>query len=583
MESIDKAVNLAKYEDKSIAPETRFGCVLYLDHVSIDHRGTSIIKEAHIMVKRGEAVGLVGPSGIGKSTLLKALCGVLGPEWVIHWQDSKVFEQPIPQSEATWQSLRGKRLAYMPQDALASFVPRRTLENQIKEICQAIGLSWTAGLERIQDLAKSLDLSLDFLKLYPQELSGGMIQRVALLVALLPKPELLLADEPTAALDLERQIALVELLKRVTKETGCALLFVTHQKELLTHLGGRIYEIREGVLNLVNNHQGALSLDGSSVNSNPVNSSSVNHRGESLAVDTNRSVSRWGKPLAKDTNEVGAAPLLEFKHVSITYGKGEKHFQAVSDVSLQIQSGEWVGLVGPSGAGKSSLFKIACGLLQQYEGSAYLDGHDVRSISLAQLGTIVQPIFQQPQSAFNPKKTLRWSLEAARSSRRDIFHKDKSDEKCCVPTSSHYILDAKERDMSIEEAALESVLLPVPYGDKYMSQLSGGEGQRAAIARALISNPKLLLCDEITSALDRQTALEIIAYLKYIKESSHIGGLIITHDLDFVRALCHRMYVIGQGRIVESGAVEELLTKPKSDILKRLMEAFRYVKRAPTK
>ncbi|MDY3974132.1 MAG: ATP-binding cassette domain-containing protein [Veillonella caviae] len=582
MESIDKAVNLAKYEDKSIAPETRFGCVLYLDHVSIDHRGTSIIKEAHIMVKRGEAVGLVGPSGIGKSTLLKALCGVLGPEWAIRWQDSKLFEQLIPQSEAAWQSLRGKRLAYMPQDALASFVPRRTLENQIKEICQAIGLSWTTGLERIQDLAESFDLSLEFLKLYPQELSGGMIQRVALLVALLPKPELLLADEPTAALDLERQIALVELLKRVTKETGCALLFVTHQKELLTHLGGRIYEIKEGALNLVNNYQGALPLNGSSVNSKLVNSSSMDHRGASLAVGTNRSVSRRSRPLVKDTNEVGDVPLLEFKQVSITYGKGAKRFQAVSDVNLQIQSGEWVGLVGPSGAGKSSLFKIACGLLQQYEGSAYIDGHDVRSISLAQLGAIVQPIFQQPQSAFNPKKTLRWSLEAARSSRRDIFHKDKPAEKYCVPTSSHYILGAKETDMSIEEA-LESVLLPTPYGDKYMSQLSGGEGQRAAIARALISNPKLLLCDEITSALDRQTALEIIEYLKYIKESSHIGGLIITHDLDLVRALCSCMYVMGQGRIVESGTVEELLMKPKSDILKRLMEAFRYVKRVPTK
>lgn len=531
--------------DMMSSDKKTYGCVLYLDHMSIDHDGTSILNDAHLMVKRGETVGIVGPSGAGKSTFLKALCGVLDSRWTIRWQHSKLFEEPVPQSEDQWHALRGKRLAYMPQDAMASFVPRRTLESQLKEICKAIQLDWTVAQERIVILAKSLDLSPQVLHLYPRELSGGMIQRVALLVALLPKPELLVVDEPTAALDLERQIALVELLKRITKETGCALLFVTHQRELLTHLGGRIYELINGVFQPFQIQPGEETVKQKATDDSLKISDNLEKTADSERI----------KEVKDFTSEQAQqSPLLSLEHVSISYGHRAKRFQAVQDVSLTVHRGEWVGLVGPSGAGKTSLFKVICGLQNEYNGTVTIEGTHIKTLTLEQLGAIVQPIFQQPQSAFNPKRTLRWSLEEAGQSK-------------------------SKRDWL---TMLQSVLLPSQYGSKYIRELSGGEGQRAAIARALMSNPKLLLCDEITSALDTETALEIMEYLKQVQQEYGVAGLIITHDLAVVKSLCTRMYVMDEQQIVESGDVRSLLQHPKSDTLKKLVEAFRYVNRLET-
>lgn len=559
------------------------GCVLYLNHMQIEGPEGVVLEEAHLMVKRSERVALVGPNGSGKSTLLKALCGVLKSGWSIQWHKSKLFGRPIPSSEAQWHALRGKRLAYMPQDGFASFVPRRTLLSQIQEICKAIELPWEEGLKRSQSLAKSLDLDWDSIYLYPQELSGGMIQRVALLVALLPQPELLLVDEPTAALDLTRQIVLVELLKKVTKETGCALLFVTHQKELLTHLGGRIYEIKDKKLQLLADegaqqfHIGrsvkekyvkekdinAEDIKAKNINMEDIKAKDINAedikeedieaadiKAEDIIVNHGDEVERFTKQCLPDKV---VRPLLHMKDISISYTQGKDRFEAVKQVNLSVMPGEWVGLIGPSGAGKSSLFKVACGLYDAYEGCIEIKGQNIRKLTLAQLGQIMQPIFQQPQSAFHPKRTLEWSLREVQGA-------------------------------TIEgeaEAALGKVLLSSTYKSKYITEFSGGEGQRAAIARALMSGPELLLCDEITSALDPHTAEEIIAYLQRVKGESNVSGLIITHDLEVVRSLCSRMYVMDHHEIVETGEVASLLNNPQSDTLKKLLEAFHYVNRQP--
>lgn len=529
--------------------------ILNIQDLCISLDGQPLLKNACVAVPRGAAIGIVGPSGIGKTTFIKSLIGALGEQWSVDWGSSTMFGEPVPQSEAQWHAIRGKRITYMAQDASSAFVPRRTMLAQLKEICKAIDLPWNEGLQRIQNLLQRLDLPESCINSYPGELSGGMLQRLALLVALLPKPDLLIADEPTASLDLIRQVQMVELLKEVTAETGCALLFVTHRKELLGHLSSHIYELKEGELRplLMEDTCETSVSDGTSESGQ-----SSDNAGNvvQLPYESDKTVQLSGKSGESE-------PLLVMNHVSITYNQtnnasaGENSdVEAVKDVSLHVNRGEWVGIIGPSGAGKSSIFKALCQMIHSYEGQIQLAGRELHSLSLPELGKIVQPIFQQPHSAFNPNKKLDWSFGEALTGL------------------------TKNKDTLKEQIHhnLEAVNLPLSYGDKYIDELSGGEGQRAAIVRALMGKPQLLLCDEITSALDPANVNDVLEYLRELKKSASVSGLIITHDLGVAQALCSRIYVMDDGCIVEEGNIQSLMENPKSATMEKLKEAFHYGK-----
>lgn len=503
--------------------------------ISLD--GQQLIDNACLTIPAGAAIGIVGPSGIGKTTFIKALIGALGAQWDVNWGESTLFGKPVPRNEAQWHAIRGKRITYMAQDAAASFVPRRTITAQLKEICKAIDLPWDEGKKRIALLLKRLDLPEQCIDAYPGELSGGMLQRLSLLAALLPRPDLLVADEPTASLDLIRQVQMVELLKDVTAETGCALLFVTHREELLSHLGSYVYELRDGQLRSILDREHALS--------------SVVGEHEFASLEP-----------AQSEPQIQSEPLLVMKNVSITYNRQtdlaltDNSDAAVKNISLHVNRGEWVGIIGPSGAGKTTIFKALCKMLAMYDGTIQLNGHELSSLSLPALGKLVQPIFQQPHSAFNPKKKLGWSFKEA---------------------VTGLVRNKKTLTDQIHHR-LEAVNLPVAYGDKYIGELSGGEGQRAAIVRALMGEPQLLLCDEITSALDKANVNDVLHYLMELKKSAAVSGLIITHDLGVAQALCSRIYVMDKGSVVEEGDIRSLMEQPKSSTMKQLKAAFNYGK-----
>lgn len=546
--------------------------IAHIQNLCISLEGQQLIDNACLTIPAGAAIGIVGPSGIGKSTFIKALIGALGPQWNVDWGDSTLFGKSVPQSEAQWHAIRGKRITYMAQDAAASFVPRRTITAQLKEICKAIELPWSEGQKRIAHLLQRLDLPEQCIDAYPGELSGGMLQRLSLLVALLPQPDLLIADEPTASLDLIRQVQMVELLKDVTAETGCALLFVTHREELLSHLGSYVYELRDGQLRSIVAGAHVLS---STAGEHALFSEAVGCASDSLAPEHKQSDSVSGERVVEAEQTRSASlepsqaeqqtqsePLLVMNNVSITYNpkkdiaNTDNADAAVKNISLHVNRGEWVGIIGPSGAGKTTIFKALCKMLAAYDGTIQLNGHELSSLSLPALGKLVQPIFQQPHSAFNPNKQLGWSFKEAVTG----FITNKG----ALTDQIHH--------------RLEAVNLPVAYKDKYIGELSGGEGQRAAIVRALMGKPQLLLCDEITSALDKSNVNDVLHYLMELKKSAAVSGLIITHDLGVAQALCSRIYVMDKGSVVEEGDIRSLMEQPKSLTMKQLKAAFNYGK-----
>ena len=564
--------------------------IIVLKTLCVSYGEQRVLQNLNLAVGKGEAVSIVGPSGVGKTTLLKTLLGLLPKKASMTYDTAILWGEPWPKSEAAWHELRGKCITYVTQGAMASFSPYFTLEVQCRDLAKAIGLSWEEALERIESLCTALDLTPQILKAYPPELSGGMAQRVALLLALLPKPDILIADEPAASLDMVRQLQLVNLLKKVQQSQGLTLLFVTHQRDLAHCIGDFVYELNEGLLQ---------RLDGGSL---PVESPDT-----TVEALTDSAV----------TVESLAPPLLQIENVWAAYDETDS--PVLAEISMHVKCGEWVALVGLSGAGKSTLFRCLLNWQPLMGGTILYNQKPLAAYSMAELGQIVQPIWQDPQSSFNPRRTVGWSLsesmrhiasnaafkagpkagpKAESNEASKVDFKAKTNSAANRQTMNVQFLSQECTILSAEDRAaltahtsatasmetrveelLKTVNLPSSYSKRYPHSLSGGECQRAAIARAIGNNPSLLLCDEMTSALDSKTQQDVLGVLKQLKQKNQLAGLVITHDLAVAEALCDRVYVLDKGRIVEEGEVATVLTKPQSELAKQLVEARKTLKR----
>lgn len=491
-----------------------------------------VIKDISFTVRKGEIAGLVGESGSGKSTAMLAVTGLLGGRGKVQAQRIEVCgSKPVP----------GRNVAMIFQDTLSCLNPSVTVGRQLAETVRARrGCGRKEAREQSEELLEMVGIRNPSVRMrqYPFELSGGMRQRVVIAAALACEPELIIADEPTTALDAVVQAQILLLLKRIVRETGTSLLLVSHDMGVTAAMCSRVYVM----------HGGRIVESGTveDVFYSPQDA----YTGKLLDDARGRYKRRKASP-----DEV----LLEMKGVSKTFDAGE----GVHDLSLKIHRGEIFALVGESGSGKTTVARILTGMRKEDAGTLSYQGEtlDKRRRMDAFKGR-VQMVFQEPYASLNPALTVRQTLsEALAGGGNDGGkHREKTDAR---------------QDSAEDKIKKMLELTGLSSGDagRYPRELSGGQRQRLGIARALIVEPDLLVCDEALSSLDATTREQILGLLFSIQERIGFACLFISHDIHLVRRVSDRIAVMYGGHIVETGPTKKVCSDPWHPYTKQLVES----------
>ncbi len=532
---------------------------LVVDDLTLDtDAGRVLVDRASFEVHPGEVLALVGESGSGKTTVALALLGFTrrGVNWVsggVRIGDTEVWGRP----EAERRALRGREISYVPQDPATQLNPAHTIGRQLDE---AIERRARTSEERKLDLLTSVGLPAEarILRSYPFELSGGQQQRVAIAMALAVRPRVIVLDEPTTGLDVTTQQRILRLLRGLATSSESAFVYITHDLGAVRELADRVVVMREGVLIEDGEADQVLGVPQQPYTRLLV-ASAPSREGIRLYSGTeDLEQARLLRPPASE--HLAQAPLLQARGIEVTYGGGRKQGHVVlRDLDLEVSAGETLAIVGESGSGKSTFVRAACGLAPVTAGEFVLGGQplprDVRHRNLEQLRS-VQMVYQNPDRSLNPMETVWEAIErSVRSFRRG------------VPRT--------ERTALIEDA-LDRVHLSRGHARKYPYELSGGEKQRVSIARALVGLPKVLVCDEVTSALDASTQAVIIALLGELNAQG-LTVLYVTHDLGAVRSVAHRIAVLREGRICELGDSDRVLDHPTHEYTQELLDATAFV------
>ena len=509
---------------------------------------TQAVKGITFAVEEGEIVGLVGESGSGKSSAALALLGLLpetarvtvekikaGEIDVVPFTGSKKGEGAY---EKALRLIRGKKIAMIFQDPAAYLDPAMRIGKQITETIR--GCRKCTEAEAREEAEELLDMvGIRYpkrrMRQYPFELSGGMRQRVVIAIALACHPRLLIADEPTTALDVTVQRQVLSVLKRAAKETGTAVLLVSHDLGVIASSCSRVLVMREGEI---------------------VEEGSV----EDIFYEPQHPYTRklmedaeklQGRVCRGEEKEM----LLRLDRVTLSY---EKEREAVKELSFALRRGETFGLVGESGCGKTTLARLVTGLLKPEAGHIYFRGEEIGPSAVRsgrrrkERRQRVQMVFQNPYASLNPRMRIGTMLE-------DVL-------------AVNGISGREERKKRVWEA-LEMVGLSREDGEKYPAQFSGGQRQRIAIARAFLLDSELIVLDEALTALDLSIQMQVIELLQKIQREKGTAYLFISHDLQVVHHISRKMGVMYQGRIVESGDTETICTQPWHPYTKKLLEA----------
>jgi peptide/nickel transport system ATP-binding protein len=488
--------------------------------------GPVLVNDVSFTLKRGEVVGLIGESGAGKSTIGLASmgytrrgCVIVGGEILF---DGKDVRQMTVEER---RKLRGPSLAYIAQSAAASFNPAATLMEQVCEVPIRHGVM---SREEAQAEAISLFKQLDLPdpehigSRYPHQVSGGQLQRVMAAMAMAARPDILVFDEPTTALDVTTQVEVLAAFRKLIREHGCAALYITHDLAVVAQIADRIMVLRHGKMIELGDSRQILQAP----------KEDYTRRLVAERVAAHDFVAPQADP---------SAPVLAIDHVTASYVSKAK---VIDDVSLDIRKGDTVAVVGESGSGKSTLARVVMGLLPRSDGDVRFLGQSLpprlKDRSRDQLRR-VQMIYQMPDVALNPRQTL---LDIIGRPVAFYFHRSRD--------------EVRQRVLEL----LRQMDLPEHFISRKSSELSGGQKQRVSIARALAAEPDLIICDEVTSALDQLVGEEILRLLKKLQQDLGVAYMFITHDLGTVKRIANKVAVMLKGRVVASGATAEVFSPP---------------------
>ncbi|MEM9140065.1 MAG: ABC transporter ATP-binding protein [Pseudomonadota bacterium] len=496
-----------------------------------------IVKGVTFDVMPGQVVALIGESGSGKTTISLSSLGYTKPGlYFAGGQGLLKGEDMVTLSPEDKREKRGEHVAYLAQSAAATFNPALKINEQVTESAVLHGhMSQEEANKRARELYEALELP-DPDRIggrYPHQVSGGQLQRLMAAMALVEKPSLLVLDEPTTALDVTTQIEVLKAFKKVIEEEGSAAIYVTHDLAVVAQIADHIVVLYGGEIM----EQGPVEQ----IVNNPTH------------AYTKRLMAAVRPPPAAGQGDGGGeahlseTPALEVKSVDAGYGRksdGSVAVKILKDVNLKVQKGHVVGVIGESGCGKSTLARVMAGILPAAEGQVLLDGDqlkpDLRDRTRDELRR-VQFVFQMADTALNPQQVIG-----------DIIGRPL--------TFYHGLTGRKRRERMLE--ILKLVELPYEFENRVPAELSGGQKQRVGLARALAADPEVIICDEVTSALDTIVGSNIIKLLRRLRDQLGVSYVFISHDLSTVASFADEIAVLYNGELVDFGPVDDVLSPP---------------------
>ncbi|ENQ8745208.1 ABC transporter ATP-binding protein [Vibrio parahaemolyticus] len=504
------------------------------------------VKNVSFELQAGETLSIVGESGSGKSVSTNALMKLLPDNAIVHPNSSIMFEGEsiLDKTERQMQRIRGDRIGMIFQEPMTSLNPYMRVGIQVAEamMCHR-SVNQRKAKERVLELFDLVHLPnpQQAYDKYPHEFSGGQLQRIMIAMALINEPDILIADEPTTALDVTVQAEVLLLIKEIQAKMGMAILFITHDLGVVKHFADRVLVMCKGevVEEGITEH----------LFSDP------QHEYTKMLIN---SIPKGSKtPVDEKASELLNAEDIRVKFLVTPHFIASKneYFEAVKGISLQLKQGETLGIVGESGSGKSTLGRALIGLLPS-TGKIEFKGQNMASLSDKErfdLKKDVQMVFQDPYGSLSPRMTIGEIITEGLTVHRPYLNK-------------------KERMQKVRDVLREVRLDPASI-NRYPHEFSGGQRQRIAIARALILEPSFILLDEPTSALDRSVQLTVIDLLKDLQKKHNIGYLFISHDLSVVKALSDRVLVMQKGEVMEQGSAQEIFHHPKSEYTRKLIDA----------
>ena len=504
------------------------------------------VKGVSFQIAKGETVALVGESGSGKTVSALSILKLLSYPAASHPTGRIMFggKDLIKASEDDMQKIRGARISIIFQEPMTSLNPLHTIEQQVGEVLRVHrGMDDASARVRVIELLRKVGIPNPESRLagYPHQLSGGQRQRVMIAMALANEPDLLIADEPTTALDVTIQAQILELLKDLQREMGMAMLLITHDLGIVRRMAERVYVMQHGMIV----EEGATEK----IFTSPQHP----YTKHLLAAEPK------GKP---PTFDAAAPVVVETENLKVwfpikrgIFRKTVDHVKAVDGLSLKLRSGQTLGVVGESGSGKTTLGLALLRLISSEGPIAYvgnrIDGYS--SKEMRPLRKEMQVVFQDPYGSLSPRLSVFEIIEEGL-----LIQKPE--------------MDYDDRRVRVAQALTEVGLDPTSL-DRYPHEFSGGQRQRIAIARAMVLEPKFVMLDEPTSALDMSVQAQIVDLLRELQDRYKLAYLFISHDLKVVRALCNYVIVMKNGKVVEEGPAEDIFKTPKDNYTRALMAA----------
>ena len=504
---------------------------IHIDGFS-DERWHKILKGVDLTLYRGEILGLIGESGAGKSTMGKAAMGYTQPGCkIINGEVNFNGIDLVKLTEFEKRKIWGTKISYVAQSAAASFNPAHRLMDQTISASNRLKINPTDVLKKdAVQLYESLQLpdAENIGDRYPHQVSGGQLQRIMTAMAMSPRPELIIFDEPTTALDVTTQVEVLSAMRSIVDKFNTAAIYITHDLAVVAQMADRIKVLRYG--------EEVEEAETRDMLSNP---------------KEEYTKSLWSVRSLIKPEETNQDYILSIKNIDAAYGSSK----VLYDVSIDIPKGKTVAIVGESGSGKSTTARVITGLLPQSSGEIIFDGKKL-SPKLEQRSKEelrkIQIIFQMPDTAMNPRQTV--------------------DEIIGRPIEFYQGIKGKERESKVIEL-LKMIELDETFLDRLPSELSGGQKQRICIARALAANPDLIICDEVTSALDQIVQEGILKLLQKLQKDLGVTYIFITHDIATVKAISDEIVVMYQGEVVEQGLKSKILNPPHPEYTELLLSS----------